>query len=136
MAIISKVSYLGNLRTSATHLASKQEIISDAPVDNKGQGNAFSPTDLMSTALAQCGLTICGIAFQERNLELPEIHITVEKEMTSNPRSVGKITLNIQINGLLKLNEKKLLEHSFLNCPVALSLSEKLEKSFNFKYNV
>lgn len=134
MALISKVSYLGDLRTSATHLKSGQEIISDAPVDNNGKGNAFSPTDLMSTALAQCGLTICGIAFQQRNLTLPKIDITIEKIMTSNPRMVGEIILNIEVSNLNNENEKKLLEHSFRNCPVALSLSDQLIKSFQFSY--
>jgi len=132
---ISRVEYLGGLRTKATHIKSGQVIITDAPVDNHGKGEAFSPTDLMSTSLASCMLTLMGIASNTHSINIDETLCSVQKIMASNPRRVEKIavTVNFPKNNYSD-KEKKILELAAKTCPVGLSLSEKAEIEMNFVY--
>ena len=91
----STVTYLGDLRTSATHLASKNNFITDAPIDNQGKGEAFSPTDIVATALASCLLTIMGIKGRDLQIDLTGINATVNKVMGIDPRRIIKIKIDI-----------------------------------------
>ena len=95
----SKVTYLGNLRTSCIHLSSGNSIITDAPTDNFGKGEVFSPTDLVATSLASCMLTIIGIYCQNHGIEFNSGLVEVEKIMASGPRRIEKIRLKVGTSG-------------------------------------
>ncbi|MDP4827793.1 MAG: OsmC family protein [Flavobacteriales bacterium] len=116
------VKYLGNLRNESTHLRSGNSIITDAPVDNHGKGEAFSPTDLASVSLANCMMTIVAIAADTRNLVIESMEAEVKKEMASNPRRISAIHVRLRITGQFTDKEKTILHHAALTCPVALSL--------------
>src|SRR6478609_3823881 len=94
------VKYQGNLRTQATHLDSQNKIITDAPKDNQGNGEAFSPTDLLCTSLASCMLTIMAMKAKSLNLEFGEVEIKLEKKMAAAPRKVAEIVLHFDWQGL------------------------------------
>jgi len=132
----TKVSYKGALRTESTHQKSGQEIVTDAPTDNNGKGQAHSPTDLVATALASCMLTIMGISAQKRGFELPETVAEVKKIMISEPRRIARVEVTIYMkSGNLDDKQKALLEKVALTCPVAKSLSADLEQVVLFKYD-
>jgi len=125
----SKVLYKGKLRTEATHLRSGNVIITDAPVDNHGNGEAFSPTDLAATSLASCLLTIMGIAANARDIDMEGATASVNKVMTSDPRRIGRIEIEVIMPAKPFTDvEKKILEKAAHHCPVALSLGEKTEE--------
>lgn len=133
--ITSEVIYLGALRTEATHLKSGNSIVTDAPPDNKGKGEAFSPTDLLATSLASCMMTIMGIKADENDIFIDDMRVEVTKVMDSNPRKVGRIKLDFEISGSnLTDAQKSLLEDAALNCPVALSIDPSIKKEANFDY--
>ena len=135
MNLISKVTYKGELRTSGEHLRSGESIITDAPTDNNGKGQAFSPTDLLATSLASCMLTIMGIRANSMNLSLEGASTEVEKFMASDPRRVNKIIVNIYMpKGDFSLSDKKVLEKAARTCPVALSLSSEIEQVISFHW--
>lgn len=127
------VTYLGDLRTEAKHLLSGQTIITDAPPDNQGKGEAFSPTDLCATSLASCMLTIMGISARNHNLDIRGAHAAVTKTMASDPRRISRIdiTLHIPDNGFSDV-QKKILETAGLSCPVHFSLGEGVEQAIQF----
>ena len=100
--MISKVVYLGNLRTEATHLQSGNVIVTDAPVDNQGKGEAFSPTDLVATALASCMITIMGIVARRDAIDIDGITADVQKIMSSDPRRIGEIRIKIIFSNPIK----------------------------------
>jgi len=128
--MISKVIYQGNLRTEATHLKSGNVIYTDAPTDNHGKGEAFSPTDLASTSLASCILTIMGIAANRHEINIEGAQADVEKIMTSKPRRIGKINITITMPDLeYSSKEKKILEAAAHHCPVGLSLHDETEEN-------
>lgn len=129
----SKITYLGELRTEAVHLQSGNIIITDAPTDNQGKGEAFSPTDLCATALASCMLTIMGISARNHDIQIEGTTATVHKIMAANPRRIEAIEINIHfpIKPFTDL-QKKLLETAGRSCPVALSLHENIEQRINF----
>lgn len=131
----STIKYLGNLRTEATHLLSGQTIISDAPLDNNGKGEAFSPTDLLATALGNCMLTIMGIVAERHSIDIKGITVDVTKIMESSPRRVGEIIVefNMPKNNYSE-KEKELLQHAAYTCPVAKSLSAELKQTVTFTY--
>ncbi|TVR84147.1 MAG: OsmC family peroxiredoxin [Saprospirales bacterium] len=131
----SIVTYVGDLRTEAQHLRSGTRIISDAPVDNQGKGEAFSPTDLLSTSLASCMLTIMGIKARDLNLNIDGSEAEVEKIMASDPRRVAEIRISLKMNhqGIIA-KEQKILERAGLNCPVLLSLHPDIVKEIDFKW--
>jgi uncharacterized OsmC-like protein len=129
------VAYQGSLRNIAVHLSSGNSLITDAPLDNEGKGEAFSPTDLLCTSLATCMITIMAIAAQGRNLVLGEIKAEIVKVMLSDPRRVGEIQINVSIQDMnLSAGDKKVLEHAALNCPVAKSLNAEIKQSVKFDY--
>ena len=127
--------YLGDLRTESTHLKSSRTIITDAPTDNNGKGNAFSPTDLVASALCSCMTTVMGICAEKNNFKLPNSKSNVTKVMSSNPRRISKIILeiNFEKNNLSDQQKEKLIAVA-KGCPVAQSLSKDLvqEVFYNF----
>ena len=131
----SKVTYLGNLRTEAEHLQSGSKMITDAPVDNHGKGEAFSPTDTVATALASCMLTIMGIKANDHQMEIEGTTAEVTKVMTDKPRRISKIEIKISVKGSFEEKEKKILENAALTCPVYHSLHTDIEKLVNFTYS-
>lgn len=132
----SKVVYRGNLRTEATHLRSGTMIETDAPVDNKGKGERFSPTDLVATALASCMLTIMGIAGRTHEINIEGTECQVEKIMESNPRRIGTIRIEMSIRGAEHYSdkEKQIMEKAALTCPVYQSLHPALQKEVTFHW--
>lgn len=132
--MISKVIYKGDLRTEAIHTKSEQLLITDAPKDNHGRGDAFSPTDLIATALASCILTIMGIVAQRTKKNLEGTYIEVEKKMSSNPRIISEIGLNIHFVSKINKEDKIKFERAAKTCPVSLSLNSKVNKIIKFIY--
>ena len=130
-----KTNYSGNLRTEAEHQRSGQRIITDAPTDNHGRGEAFSPTDLLATSLGSCMLTVMGIAANKNQIQFSGAHVETTKIMASSPRRVEKviITMNIPDPGYSE-KERRLLETAALNCPVAKSLHPDLVQEVSFSY--
>lgn len=124
----SRIKYLGNLRTEAEHLKSGVKIITDAPVDNNGKGEAFSPTDLVATALGSCALTIMGISAQNHNIDIVGTEVTINKIMSSNPRRIGKVEVVITIPAKgYSAKERRLMEAAAHGCPVGQSIKEGIE---------
>ena len=130
----SKVTYKGDLRTEAYHIQSGNSIVTDAPVDNQGKGEAFSPTDLVATALASCMLTIMGIVAERNDVELKGTIAEVEKTMGTMPRQISKIKIKIFFNKNFDKITKRKLESAALTCPVSNSLNKALEESIKFIY--
>jgi uncharacterized OsmC-like protein len=131
---ISEIEYLGELRTSATHLKSGKTIITDAPPDNNGKGEAFSPTDLLSTSLGSCMLTIMGIVAGRHNIDISGTKVSISKIMEANPRRVGEIIVEFDMARNYPEKERELLEHAAHTCPVAKSLSADLKQTIKFNY--
>lgn len=129
-----KIKYLGNLRTSAIHLDSGSNISTDAPKDNHGLGETFSPTDMVCTALASCILTIMAIAVEKNDTDIKNTQAIVKKTMGNNPRRIAKIEIDIRFPKEYDVKTKTILERAAYNCPVHHSLSESVEKKINFIY--
>ncbi|MDP5200003.1 OsmC family protein [Flavobacterium sp. DG2-3] len=131
----SKVTYLGDLRTSSIHVQSGSEIISDAPLDNNGKGEAFSPTDTVANALASCMMTIMGI--KARDLEVDFVGSTAEvtKIMNAEPRRIGAIEIVFEMKSNADEKSRTILERAAMTCPVFLSLSSEIEKKISFNWN-
>lgn len=130
----STVKYLGELRTEAIHLSSSQKLITDAPVDNQGKGEAFSPTDTVATGLASCILTILGIKSNTLDVDLKDTRAEVVKVMASNPRRITEIKIDIFFPQAVDAKTKLILERAALNCPVAQSLHPDLKQNINFHW--
>ena len=123
MSHIATVLYKGNLRTEAKHLRSGQTIITDAPIDNNGKGEAFSPTDLASTALATCMITIVGIAARNHGFDIDGTTIEVHKHMHADPRRIGQIDVIITMpHDAYTKSQKAIIQKAAETCPVAMSL--------------
>lgn len=127
-----ETKYLGGLRTEATHVQSGTKIITDAPVDNQGKGEAFSPTDLLSASLASCMLTIMGIKARDNNIDIDNTTCSITKIMAANPRRVAEIVIKFNFPKQYTETEQKLLEHAALTCPVYFSVNEDLKKTVDF----
>jgi putative redox protein len=129
----SSVIYNGELRTTCTHLASGNQIVTDAPVDNQGRGEAFSPTDLVATALGACMMTIMGIKARDMGVDLTGARADVQKNMAANPRRIAsvEVTFTMPPNRFTQ-QEKDLLEAAALACPVCKSLSMDCEQAVKF----
>ena len=129
------IEYSNPLRTKSTHLKSGNTIITDAPSDNHGRGEAFSPTDLLSSSLVSCIMTIMGIAAERDGIEIVSMKADVSKEMTSNPRMVDAVRaiINVEIKG--SGDDAERLKRRGLACPVGKSLSKEVVQDiqFNFK---
>ncbi|WP_439880574.1 OsmC family protein [Pontibacter sp. MBLB2868] len=133
--ITVKSSYKGNLRTSAVHVASNNTIITDAPVDNNGKGEAFSPTDLVCAALGSCMMTIMGIVANRSNIDIEGTEIETVKIMASEPRRIAEVVLNFKMPAKdYSDKEKAMLENAARTCPVALSLHPDIKQTINFVY--
>ena len=133
------VSYQGELRCCATHGPSGKQITTDAPVDNHGRGEAFSPTDLVGAALGSCLLTVMGIAARARQLELSGTQVSVVKEMTvQRPRRIAQLTTNVtfpaSVFQAVPETTRRELEDIALHCPVRLSLSDAIEVPMTFAW--
>ena len=129
----SQVIYKGELRTEATHIKSNELIITDAPIDNHGKGEAFSPTDLMSTSLASCMITIMGITANNHEINIVGTKAEVLKIMAENPRRVAGIDVKMtmpEINYSDK--EKSILKHAAENCPVMKSIHPDIKVNLDF----
>lgn len=130
----SKVTYLGDLRTSSIHVQSGSEIISDAPVDNNGKGEAFSPTDTVANALASCMMTIMGIKARDLGVDFVGSTAEVTKIMNAEPRRIGAIEIVFQMKSDADEKNKTILERAAMTCPVFLSLSSEIEKRITFNW--
>lgn len=127
--------YHGNLRTEATHTRSGQQIITDAPVDNNGKGEAFSPTDLVSAALSSCMLTIMGILAEREEIDLKGLKADVVKVMGNNPRKIDEIQIVFTHENLVATDlQKEKLKRAAHTCPVALSLADSVKQTITFNF--
>lgn len=126
--------YTGNLRTEATHTASGTTILTDAPVDNHGRGESFSPTDLVSTALGACMMTIMGIVAARQNLDLTGVTYEITKHMSAEPRRIRQIDVQFRLPASLSEKERTTLENAARTCPVALSLHPEIKQEVQFSY--
>lgn len=135
MSISMKVSYSGNLHCEATHLKSGTVIATDAPVDNNGKGESFSPTDLTCVSLASCIITTMGIAAQLKSIPFGKIDAEIEKIMASNPRRIQEIVIKLTVSEV-NWNEKEraIMENIAGTCPVARSLHPDTKQSVSFHY--
>lgn len=131
----SKITYTGDLRTTSIHLKSGSEIITDAPTDNQGKGEAFSPTDLLATSLGNCMLTIVGIAAKSHGFDIDGTTAQVTKVMAENPRRVSEVHVSLQFpaNNYTE-KEKAIIEKSARTCPVAQSLHPDIKQEIAFNY--
>jgi len=130
----SKVTYLGDLRTSSIHLQSGSEIISDAPVDNNGKGEAFSPTDTVANALASCMLTVMGIKAREMGVNMDGSTAEVTKSMQAAPRKISGIKVTFHMKSDADEKSRTILERTALTCPVHQSLHPDMEKDVTFNW--
>lgn len=129
-----EVKYQGNLRTIATHLDSGSQIITDAPKDNHGVGEMFSPTDLLCCSLASCILTIMAIAVEKKGVDIKDATAMIRKTMMNNPRRIVKIEIELTFPKQYDAKIKMILERAAHNCPVHHAISENVEKNISFKY--
>ena len=130
----SKVTYLGELRTSSIHIESGAEILSDAPKDNHGKGEAFSPTDTVANALGSCMISIMGIKARELGIEMVGTTAEVTKVMQAEPRKIAKIGIVINMKADADEKTRTILERVAMACPVFLSLHPDVEKDVVFNW--
>ena len=131
----ANIVYQNNLRTETEHIASGEKIITDAPVDNNGKGEAFSPTDLVATALGSCMITIMAISANKYDIDMSGTNASVKKIMGSDPRRISEISIDINMNKNIEEKDRKRLERSAVTCPVHRSLHPDLEKKIRFIYS-
>lgn len=135
MMITSKVHYQGELRATCTHVRSNQSIITDAPVDNHGKGEAFSPTDLLATSLATCALTTVAIHGKAKNINIDGATAEIVKHMASDPRRVSQIDVVLQMpHKNFSDEEKAWIKKIVETCPVAKSLHPDLVQAIEIKW--
>ena len=129
------IGYQGNLRCRLVHGPSGETIVTDAPVDNMGKGEAFSPTDLAAAALGSCMLTVMGIVAQRNNINLAETQVEVIKEMVTSPvRRIGKIDIFFRMPSGINPSQRAMLERTAQTCPVHKSLHPDIEIPIRFEY--
>ena len=129
------VKYIGNLSTQIEHLDTGKKITTDAPKDNKGLGRTFSPTDLASSSLASCMLTIIAIACQTHKINIIKMNSNVSKIMSSElPRRISKIKVKVNIQGILNDKSKKIIARAAKNCPVHHSLNPNIDIDLKINY--
>ena len=132
---MATAEYLGQLRTQATHLRSGNTVITDAPTDNMGKGEAFSPTDLVCAALSSCMMTIMGQVAEREAIDLKGLKTDIVKMMSSNPRKIAEIEITFSHPHLVVTDiQKQKLMNAARTCPVALSLSEHLKQTVIFNF--
>jgi len=130
----SKITYIGGLRCSAEHLQSGTIVESDAPTDNYGKGEKFSPTDLCATSLAECALTTIAILGKDKNINIDGAYCNLQKIMAANPRRISEIVCNFVFSNKYSDEEKAFIEETAHNCPVAKSLHPDLVQTMVFIY--
>ena len=132
----SRVLYTGDLRTEATHVKSGQSFITDAPRDNQGRGEAFSPTDLLATSLGACAITVVGIAARTHGFNVDGTSIKITKIMASDPRRVGEVIVEMDFPAA-KYTEKgkSIIRHTINTCPVGQSLNPELKQTFILNFD-
>lgn len=128
------VTYVGDLRTEGKHLQSGAQIVTDAPTDNHGKGEAFSPTDLVATALGSCMLTIMGIKADDMGVNLKGATAKVVKIMSANPRRIAEVVVTISLPADLDDKTRKILQAAAHTCPVAQSLHPETRQTVSFEY--
>lgn len=130
----SKITYLGDLRTTSTHIQSGTEILSDAPLDNNGKGEAFSPTDMVANALGTCIMTIMAIKARDLDIDFKDSTAQVTKIMQTDPRRIAKIQLVFNMSISVSEKNRLILERVAMNCPVLLSLNPEIDKEISFSW--
>lgn len=130
----SRIIYLGNLRTVSKHILSGTEILSDAPLDNNGKGEAFSPTDLVANAAGSCMMTIMAIKARDLNINIEGSTVEVTKIMQAEPRKIARIEIIINMAIATDNKTKTILERTAMNCPVLLSLNPDIEKDITIHW--
>lgn len=129
----STVTYLGELRTEATHLYSGTKIITDAPLDNQGKAEAFSPTDLCATSLASCAMTLMGISARSHGMDITGATAEITKVMGTDPRRITRVIIRFIMPANAYTDVQKLiLEKAARTCPVSFSLAEGIEQVMEF----
>ena len=129
-----EIIYRGDLRTKAKHLKSGTTLETDAPVDNMGKGESFSPTDMLATALGSCMLTIMGIKANQHEIDIKNTVVEVSKEMSENPRRISRVELRITFQNNIEPKYRKLLERAAYQCPVSKSIHPDIDESIEFIY--
>ena len=132
--MISTVKYIGDLRTEGIHISSSKKLITDAPLDNQGKGEAFSPTDTVATGLASCILTILGIKAKSIKINLNETFAEVKKIMGTKPRRIIEIKVDIYFQVIVEPKLKLIFERAALSCPVANSLHPDINQNIRFHW--
>ncbi len=131
-----EISYEGQLRTQAVHLQSKSPLITDAPTDNQGKGESFSPTDLVATGLGSCMLTIMGIVADRHGWDLSAAKVSVNKVMAADPvRRIARLEVELRIPGDFDDKARAALEKAALNCPVHATLGATVEMPVTFHWD-
>ncbi len=129
------ITYQGDLRCQAKHAPSGTLLLTDAPVDNMGKGESFSPTDLVATALGTCMLTTMGIVAQRKNIDISGSTVSVTKEMVTAPlRRIGRLGVTIHVPHDLSEDDQKRLEHAAHSCPVHKSMHPDVQMPVTFKW--
>jgi uncharacterized OsmC-like protein len=129
-----RIDYTGDLRATIVHGPSGTVIETDAPADNQGLGERFSPTDLLAAALGSCALTIMGIAARKRNLSLKGAAVRIEKHMQDSPRRVGRLVMEVTLPAALSEHDRALMEKACDACPVRLSINPEIKVETKFAY--
>lgn len=131
----AQTKYMGNLRTESVHIQSMSKLITDAPVDNHGKGEAFSPTDLLAAAYGACVLTITGIAAQTHGFTIDGAEVHTTKIMGTGPRRIVEIIAEIRLpHNNYNAKERKIIELAAKECPVYNSLHPDMKKTITFQY--
>ncbi len=130
-----KAIYMGGLRTEVEHLKSGNKVITDAPPDNNGRGEAFSPTDLTCASLNSCMMTLMGILAERENINLTGLRSEIVKIMAASPRKIEEVQITFTHDNLIATDiQKEKLKRAALTCPVALSMSEELKQTIAFNF--
>ncbi len=132
----SNITYVGDLRTVCIHLQSGTQILTDAPTDNHGKGEAFSPTDLVATALGSCMVSIMGIKSKDLDVDLKDSTVSITKIMQAEPRKIAKIEVILNMSIETSEKNKTILERAAMTCPVLLSLHPDIEKDVVFNWKI
>lgn len=134
--ITIETNYTGELRAISRHVRSSVELTTDAPLDNQGKGESFSPTDLLATALGTCMITVMGIAAKKHGINIDGTRLEIVKVMHASPRKVAEVKISLFMPDVDYSDEQKeILEHAGTTCPVALSLHPDLKQNIEFIYN-
>ena len=127
-----EAKYVGGFRCVATHIPSGKELITDAPLDNNGKGESFSPTDLLATSMLTCIMTIIGIRAEKKGIDISNMYGSVEKTMYQNPRRVGKLEIIIKLPNNINLKDREWLIQEGCECPVCHSVNQTMEVEITF----